>query len=120
MVLPFVDTDQQLHNFFPDRYYAVAIPAYAGAVRVTDEWSTSLACPPGATSIAAHTGLSSPRADGCPASRIVSRQNAQRVKEEEGAILSASASICAFSFEHFGTQTSDLALVFCRIECGDV
>ena len=37
LVLPFVEADQPLHRFFPDRYYAVAVPAYAGVVRAPSE-----------------------------------------------------------------------------------
>ena len=33
LALPFVDADQPLHRLFPPRHWAVALPAYAIAVR---------------------------------------------------------------------------------------
>ena len=33
LALPFVDADQPLHRLFPPRHWAVAVPAYAIAVR---------------------------------------------------------------------------------------
>ncbi|XP_046578014.1 dolichol phosphate-mannose biosynthesis regulatory protein-like [Haliotis rubra] len=32
IVLPFVEPDQWLHQFFPDRFYAIAVPLIAGVL----------------------------------------------------------------------------------------
>ncbi|XP_067661921.1 dolichol phosphate-mannose biosynthesis regulatory protein-like isoform X1 [Haliotis asinina] len=32
IVLPFVEPDQWLHQFFPDRFYAIAVPLVAGVL----------------------------------------------------------------------------------------